>query len=39
MKTRRTARAFEKGRVGARRAQAAGWVSRIIVRRDGGGSG
>lgn len=39
IKTRRTARAFEKGRVGERRAQAEGWVSRIMVRREGGGSG
>lgn len=38
MKTRRWARKVEKGRVGERRAQAEGWVSRMIVRRDGGGS-
>lgn len=39
MKTRRLARAVERGRVGWRRAQALGLVSRIIVRREGGGSG
>lgn len=38
MKTRRLARAAERGRVGARRAQAWGLVSRIIVSREGGGS-
>ena len=38
MKTRRFAIAAETGRVGARRAQAWGFVSRIMVRRDGGGS-
>lgn len=38
MKTRRMAIALEKGRVGERRAQAEGWVSRIMVRREGGGS-
>lgn len=38
MKTRRLAMAAERGRVGARRAQALGFVSRIIVRREGGGS-
>lgn len=38
MKIRRMARAFEKGRVGERRAQAEGWVSRIMVRREAGGS-
>lgn len=38
MKTRRLASAFESGRVAARRAQALGFVSRIIVRREGGGS-
>ena len=38
MKTRRLAIAAERGRVGERRAQAWGFVSRIIVKRDGGGS-
>lgn len=38
MKTRRLAMAVERGRVGARRAQAWGFVSSIIVKRDGGGS-
>ena len=38
MKTRRFAIAAEKGRVGERRDQACGFVSRIIARRDGGGS-
>lgn len=31
--------AVESGRVGARRAQAWGLVSRIIANKDGGGSG
>ena len=39
MKTRRLAMAAERGRVGARRAQAWGFVSRITVRREGEGSG
>ena len=38
MKTRRFATAFERGRVSARRAQAWGFVSRIMVNSDGGGS-
>ena len=38
MKTRRLAMAAERGRVGARRAQAWGFVSRIMVSREGGGS-
>ena len=38
MKTRRFAIAFESGRVSERRAHAWGLVSRIMVRRDGGGS-
>jgi len=38
MKTRRLAMAAERGRIGERRAQAWGFVSRIIVRREGGGS-
>lgn len=38
MKTRRLAIAAERGRVGARRAQAWGFVSRIMVKREGGGS-
>lgn len=38
MKTRRLAMAAERGRVGARRAQAWGFVSRIMVKREGGGS-
>ncbi len=38
MKTRRLAMAAERGRVGVRRAQAWGFVSRIMVRREGGGS-
>lgn len=38
MKTRRLAMAAERGRVGVRRAQAWGLVSRIMVRREGGGS-
>ena len=38
MKTRRWARAVEKGRVEERRDQAEGLVSRIIVRREGAGS-
>lgn len=38
MKTRRLAIAAEKEIVGARRAQAWGFVSRIIVKREGGGS-
>ena len=38
MKTRRLAIAAEKGKVEERRAQAWGFVSRITVRRDGGGS-
>ena len=39
MKTRMLAMAAERGRVGARRAQACGFVSMIMVSRDGGGSG
>lgn len=38
MKTRRWARKVEKGRVGDRRAQAVGCESRIMVRREMGGS-
>ena len=38
MKTRRLAIALESGRVSARRAQAWGFVSRMMVKRDGGGS-
>ena len=38
MKTRRLAIAAERGSVEERSAQAWGFVSRIIVRRDGGGS-
>lgn len=38
MKTSRLAMAAERGRVGARRAQAWGFVSRIMVSREGGGS-
>ena len=38
MKTTRWAMKVEKGRVGERRDQAEGWVSRIMVRRDMGGS-
>lgn len=38
MKTRRLAIALEKGRVSERRAQALGFVSRMIVRSEGGGS-
>ena len=38
MNTRRLAIALESGRVFDRRAQAFGFVSRIIVRREGGGS-
>ena len=38
MKTRRLEIAAERGRVGDRSAQAWGFVSRIMVRRDGGGS-
>lgn len=38
MKTRRLAMAEEKERVGARSAHAWGFVSRIIVKREGGGS-
>ena len=38
MKTSRFAIALERGRVFARRAQAWGFVSRMMVRRDGGGS-
>ena len=38
MKTRRLAIALERGRVSARRAQAEGFVSRMMVKRDGGGS-
>ena len=38
MKTRRLAMEAECGRMGARRAQACGFVSSIIVKRDGGGS-
>ena len=39
MKTRRLAIAAERERVGERRAQAWGFVSRMMVRREGGGSG
>lgn len=39
MKTRRLASAVDRGRVGWRSAQALGFVSRIMVRREGGGSG
>ncbi len=39
MKTRRLARVVERVRVEWRSAQALGFVSRIIVRREGGGSG
>lgn len=39
MKTRRAERAAERERVGDRRAQACGFVSRMIVRREGGGPG
>ena len=38
MKTRMLAMAAESGRVGANRAQACGFVSRIMVSRDGGAS-
>lgn len=38
IKTRRFAMAFERGRVSARSAQAWGFVSRMMVMRDGGGS-
>lgn len=38
MKTRRFATALERGRVSERRAQACGFVSRIMVNSDGGGS-
>ena len=38
MKTSRLAMARESGRVEERRAQALGLVSRIMVRREGGGS-
>ena len=38
MKTRRLAIALERGRVSARRAQALGFVSMIMARRDGGAS-
>lgn len=38
MKTRILAMAAERVRVGARRAQAWGFVSRIMVKREGGGS-
>ena len=38
MKTRRVAIARERGRVEARRDHARGLVSRMMTRRDGGGS-
>lgn len=38
MKTRRFATAFDRGRVSARRAHAWGFVSRMMVMRDGAGS-
>ena len=38
MKTSRFATALERGRVSERRAQAWGFVSRIMVKREGGGS-
>ena len=38
MKTRRLAMAVDRGRIGARRAQAWGFVSRMIVKREAGGS-
>ena len=38
MKTRRFEMALERGRIPERRAQAFGLVSRIMVRREGGGS-
>jgi len=39
MKTRMFAIAFERGKVGERSAQAWGFVSRIITRREGVGPG
>lgn len=38
MKTRRFATTLERGRVDVSRAQAKGFVSRIIVSKDGGGA-